>query len=115
MAREDRCLLIKNWLSQTCLDCRVLFFQQRGIRLEGLLKYMGSNATQFESTRELPNQLLEAAQHRQWSPTYSRHLVPTRLRWEGDIAYGDLEGRFLYVDIENHRHDLAAYDVVTRL
>ncbi len=95
---------------------QVVFFQQEGVTLEGLLRYMGSNATRFASPNDVPDLVIAAIEERHWSPSYSRHLTPTHLRWsDALITYGDLVGRFLYVDIENHRHDLAAYDTVARL
>jgi len=92
---------------------RVLFFQQAGVRLEGLLGYMGSNPTKFQQSSELPSLVIAAINARHWQPDYSRHLVVGPLRWSDTlIKYDDLFGRFLYIDIQNLRQDLAAYDTV---
>jgi hypothetical protein len=95
----------------------VLFFQEMGIRLEGLLQYMGSNATRFANATELPRLITDAVgkSGRNWSPDYSRHLIPL-LRWTASfVTYGNLSGYFLQVDLENRRTDLAAFDTVARL
>lgn len=94
----------------------VLFFQQAGVRPEGLLSFMGANPTAFRTQIELPDVVVAAVHQREWSRTYSRHLVVTRPRWSDTvIKFDELVGRFLYVDIENCRYDLAAYDTVARL
>lgn len=90
---------------------QVLLFQETGTKLEGLLRYMAGNATSFDSIDELATKVAIAIRERNWTPTYSRHLIATRPRWsQGTIQYGPLIGRFLYVDIENKRPDLAAMD-----
>lgn len=95
---------------------RVIFLQQQDVALEGLLRYMGSNATRFDAPASVPSLVLAGFRERNWSPAYSRHLVPCRRRWsETYLQYADLAGRFLYIDVENRRHDLAAYDAVARL
>jgi hypothetical protein len=95
---------------------RVLFFREEGVRLEGLLQYMGSNAAESSSHQELIDKLVDLVQLRGWDTDYSRHLVATRPRWsDGELQFGRLTGRFLYIDIENRRHDIAAYETVARL
>jgi hypothetical protein len=94
---------------------RVLFFQQAGLKLEGLLRYMGSNATRFAIPSELPALVAEAFTTREWLPTYSRHLAAIRPRFDGPFPYGELVGWFLYVDIENRRQDVPAFETVARL
>jgi hypothetical protein len=93
----------------------VLFFQQSGLKLEGLLRYMGANATPFRTFDELPKLVTSAVAERKWSTSYSRHLAAVRPRWEGPIPYGQINGKFLYVDIENRRNDLPAFEAVARL
>lgn len=95
---------------------RVLLFQDRGTRVEGLLRYLGGNPILFESLDRLVEQVTAAFVERGWTTDYSRHLIATRPRWsEGIISYGELIGYFFYVDIENRRPDTAAYDTVARL
>ena len=86
------------------------------MRLEGLLRYLGANPILFDSVDHLVEQAQAAFVERGWTSDYSRHLIATRPRWsEGIIQYGDLVGHFLYIDVENRRPDLAAYDTVARL
>lgn len=93
----------------------VLFFQETGVQLEGLLRYLGANPARFESTVELAAQVRSVVEKR-WSASYSRHLVATRPSWsEGLIRTPTLLGRFLYVDIENRRPHTAAFDTMARL
>jgi hypothetical protein len=94
---------------------RVLIFQQSGVKLEGLLRYMGANATPFDTFEELPALLAATVAERTWSPHYSRHLAATRLRWDGVFPYGQITGKFLYVDIDNRRDDMPAFQAVARL
>jgi hypothetical protein len=95
---------------------RALFFQQEGVELEGLLRYMGANATSFRRGADLVALVRRAMSNRDWRPDYSRHLIATRPRWESFlIRTPRLAGRFFFVDIENRRRDVAAYDTVARL
>ena len=94
----------------------VLFFQERGMKLEGLMRYLGANSTPFDTVDQLVQSVTAAVRERAWRTDYSRHLIATRPWWsDGTICYGELTGRFLYIDIENKRRDLAAFDTVARL
>src|SRR5438132_10277879 len=42
----------------------VIFFQQNAVCLEGLLKYMGSNATRFEEPADVPDLVIKAVRER---------------------------------------------------
>ena len=93
----------------------VLFFQQHGVRLEGLLRYLGANPTVFDSTADLALRVQSVAAQR-WQVDYSRHLVATRPRWSDEIIRTPtLLGWFLFVDIENRRPFAAAFDTQARL
>jgi len=93
----------------------VLFFREKSVRLEGLLRYMASNATVFTTIDELVARVPQAVRDHGWQPAYSRHLVATSIHWRDGIQYKNLQGRFLYVDIENKRKDRAAFDTTARL
>jgi hypothetical protein len=99
----------------------VIFLQQEGVLVEGLLKYMASNAIRFVDKATVPEKLKSQVITNRWSNTYSRHLFPNGLRWSEEvISYGHptgtrLTGRFLYGYIVNRRHDLAAFNTVARL
>jgi hypothetical protein len=94
----------------------VLFFQETGMKLEGLMRYLAANPTPFDTVDQLVEGISKAIRERDWRIDYSRHLIATRPRWSDSvIRYGELTGRFLYIDIENKRRDLAAFDTVARL
>lgn len=93
-----------------------LFFQEQGIELQGLLRYMGANPTLFGPDDDLVDLVRRAVRERGWTPAYSRHLIATRLRGsEQLIRTPQIAGRFFFVDVENRRPDAAAYDTVARL
>ncbi len=93
-----------------------LFFREQGVKLEGMCAYVASNATPFEDRSRLPELIADTVQQRAWNTEYSRNLVVGLLRLTDEvIQYRDLRGRFLYVDIENHRPEVGAAGVVARL
>jgi len=95
----------------------VLFFQEKGVQLEGLLRYLGANPTLFDSSEELVARVRDSVDKR-WNASYSRHLVAARPSWSEkiiSIPTRGLRGRFLFVDIENRRPYTAAFDTVARL
>lgn len=95
----------------------VLFFQEEGVQLEGLLRYLGANPTSFDSSNELVARVRDSVGKR-WNVSYSRHLVATRPSWSEriiSVTTRGLRGRFLFVDIENRRPYMAAFDTVARL
>jgi hypothetical protein len=97
----------------------VIFLQQEGVELGGLLKFMGANPTRFKKVDEVLTLVPMLVQERNWSPAYSRHLALGELRWSIPIVFGDHTGqrpiRALYLDIHNRREDVAALDAVCRL
>ena len=93
-----------------------IFCREAGVRLEGVCAFMTSNATPFRDRAVVRALVAEAARRRGWTPEYSRNLVVGPLRWsEQPVQYGDLCGRFLYIDIGNQRPDVGATGVVARL
>jgi hypothetical protein len=96
---------------------RELFFQEKGVKLEGLMRYMAANAASFDSEDELVNGLRAAFQERGWRTDYSRHLVPgDEPVWSKTvIRTRRFHGSFLFMDIYNKRPDLAAFDTTARL
>jgi len=101
---------------------KVLFLQHNDVRLEGLLRYMASNAIKFSQSSEVVGRVKQAVSERRWVPSYTRHLMASNLHWsDGILTYishstGErFTGRFLYIDIQNHRHDIAAFNTVARL
>lgn len=100
---------------------KVIFLQQENVLLEGLLRYMASNAARFSSATEVMPAVQHLVDERAWDPRYSRHLVVDGVHWsDGIIEFGShtgerLVGRFLYLDIHNRRTNLAAFNCVARL
>ncbi len=96
----------------------VIFLQQSGVRLEGLIRYMASNAQQFEHVHEILPHVQRQVADRSWSVDYSRHFVVSGIRWSDgiiDYASGQIVGRFLYLGIENRRPDVGAFNTTARL
>lgn len=95
---------------------RTIFFRQSDVLIEGLAKYMASNATVFNRPDEVPALVEEAVQRRKWDSHYCRNLVIAKLHFDSQlIKYADILGRFLQVDIENRRPDTGAGETVARL
>lgn len=98
---------------------QVIFLQQEGVKLEGLMRYMASNATQFNNLADVPSLVEHLVTERGWNPTYTRHLAVGESRWGPPVAYGDHTGqhrvRTFYVDVHNHRPDVGALDATARL
>lgn len=98
---------------------KVLFYQQEGLELNGLLRYMGANATRFSRPADVPALIERDVAAREWSPSYSRHLYLGNSRLSHPLRYGDHTGqryvRVFYQDICNNRDDIGALNAVARL
>ena len=93
-----------------------IFFRETGVGLEGFGAFLMTNATLFQDRATLPALVADAVRRRRWSSRYSRNLVVGPLWWSDQpIQYGPLKGRFLYVDVQNRRSDVAASETVARL
>ncbi len=98
---------------------KVIFLQHCDVKLEGLLQYMASNAIKFDDYSTVHEIVAKNVKEYSWSPAYSRHLIPEKLRLSDEIipyrpSLG-LNGRFLYIDIKNNRSDIVADSTVARL
>jgi hypothetical protein len=99
---------------------RLLVVNQRGIRSEGMLRYIGINTELFENHTDCADVVKRALDRSDWSITYSRRLQPGALTIPNEvITYqspaGALTGRFVHLDIHNERPDVAALECVGRL
>ena len=100
---------------------KAIFLQSKDVTLEGLLRYTASNAAKFSQARDVLPALKQLVEERQWDPSYSRHMVVHGIHWSDAIlSFGShtgeaLVGRFLYLDIENRRTDIAAFNCIARL
>jgi hypothetical protein len=86
---------------------KVLFLKHKDVKREG---------------QEAVEKAKQAVNERNWTPTYTRHLIASHLRWSDSMQRytshntGEVFiGKFLYIDIENRRSDLAAFNTVARL
>jgi hypothetical protein len=95
---------------------RILVVNQRGIKPEGLLRYICCNTEQFVGHEDCLSVVQRALDCANWDPNYSRRLSTGRLRLSEElIGYHDLTGRFLYLDIRNGRPDIAALEATGRV
>jgi hypothetical protein len=95
---------------------RILVINQKGILPEGMLRYIATNTESFAGVDDCCAAVGRALDRSSWTTDYSRRLRGDRLRFEDmPIRYGNLLGRFLYVDILNNRPDIAALEATARL
>lgn len=101
---------------------KIIFFQQAGVKLEGLLQYMLSNATKFDDGNDLLEKVKETVKKKNWKPSYTRHLIAKNLKWSKEIpnhidhvgnSYSNC--KVLQIYIENKRDDIASFNTVARL
>ena len=98
----------------------VMFLQQYNVKLEGIGKYLLSNAIRFKSKTDVPSLVETAIVKKRWDPSYSRHLTPGSPIYAGRCIYGDHTGNsyhdhIWHLPIKNLRHDNAAFNTVVRL
>jgi len=98
---------------------RVIYLQEERVQLEGIGKYLLSNARKFKSKAEVPELVKREFSEREWKSDYSRHLIPADLTHAGAWQYSDHTGTYnhhiWHISISNLRHDIAAFDAVARL
>lgn len=98
---------------------RILVINQKGVRPEGMLAYIGCNTDEFDLLSDCLRAVRAALDEVGWSPAYSRRLVGQKLCWSEEVAYSDglsaLSGRILYLEIANRRPDTAALETTARL
>jgi hypothetical protein len=98
---------------------RGIYLQEEGVQLEGIGKYILSNALRFSSKSRIVELIKHEFSIRGWKPDYSRHLLPVDLVRAGQWEYRDHAGIYQHhiwhISILNLRYDLAAFDAVARL
>jgi hypothetical protein len=95
---------------------RILVVNQCGVLSEGMLRYIGINTEEFEGFDDCCAVVARALDRSGWTPDYIRRLSADSLHFSDElIRYGQLVGRFLYVDIRNGRSDIAALEATARL
>jgi len=93
---------------------RLLIINQEGVKPEGLLRYIGINTETFSDNDDCLRVVNRALRRAGWRNDYSRRLRAGTLRFQ-NRAYNNLKGWFLYLDIHNHRPDIAALETTARL
>jgi hypothetical protein len=94
---------------------RILVINQEGILPEGILRYIGINTETFVGFDDCYPTVDRALDRSGWTADYSRRLKAGQLRFSDElIRYGNLTGRFLYLDIQNGRPDIAALEATAR-
>jgi hypothetical protein len=95
---------------------KILIVNQDGVKPEGMLRYIGINTETFRDYHECLDVVTRALDRARWMPDYSRRLSAGGLRFStGVLTYGTLVGWFLYLDVHNHRPDVAAMETTARL
>jgi hypothetical protein len=74
-----RCSPIRSWRSPTLCFDRILVINQKNIRREWLLGYIGNNAEEFEAFGECCDVVIRALARAQWTSDYSRRLLADTL------------------------------------
>lgn len=98
----------------------MLLLTQKGIKPEGMFKYMVSNIPEFTDSSEVIGLLQNALAVANWQPDYTRHLgIAFHQFTLNPILYRDHTGerniRALQVSIRNSRRDLGAIGTILRL
>jgi len=97
---------------------KLLVINQKDVLSEGMLRYMGNNSETFRDARDCRAVVERGIDRARWVPDYTRRLRPGQLRFsdpDSVIRFGNLVGRFLYLDIHNDRPDIAALETTARL
>jgi hypothetical protein len=81
-----------------------------------MLGCLASNTEEFEKFDDCLAVVDRAIGRADWANTYSRRLSASGLKFSEElITYGQLGGHFLYIDVHNHRSDIAALETTGRL
>jgi hypothetical protein len=98
---------------------KIIVVNEKGVRSEGMLRYIGCNTEAFDTDDECLDVVEHALDLSGWEPGYSRRLWTEQLRLESAkyIHFTEevMDGRFLSLDIANRRADLAAMETSGRL
>lgn len=95
---------------------RILVINQTEIKSEGMLRYIANNTESFADLDGCCAAVQRALDRSGWEPNYSRRLTAGMMRFsDTPIQYGNLVGKFLYLDIHNHRPDIAALEATAKL
>jgi hypothetical protein len=99
---------------------RILIVNQSDLLSEGMLRYIGVNTETFNDFSDCCAVVERALDRSRWTADYTRRLIADGLRFSDEVirygaGYGELVGRFLYMDIHNGRPDIAALEATAKL
>ncbi len=98
---------------------RILVINQKGVKPEGMLAYIGCNTDDFDKPSSCLKAVKKALDESNWKPDYSRRLIAGTISSSDPVVYSDgltqVRGRILYLDILNRRPDTAALEATARL
>ena len=98
---------------------RMIFLNQKGVRRDGLFRYIGSNTPEFSNFDQVLPIVQAAITNAGWDNSYSRNLDFRNLNWSEPFQYTDQVGtrnvKALHIDIFNNRPDKGASNCVARL
>ena len=92
------------------LGVELLAFQEAGVMREGLLSFIGANATsfEFEDRSKLPDRIDEEVAKRKWNPYWRNEVIIERESTQYEDVETQTPGlyrRFFHVSVRNrHRH-----------
>lgn len=98
-----------------------IFLQQKGVILEGIGKYILSNAKTFEGLEEAIKIIESEIEERGWSPDYSRNLLVQYIRAFPHVPYKDDSlfqhqlRQIYHIGVKNCRSDSVAVNVIAHL
>jgi hypothetical protein len=99
------------------LGLEVLAFQESGVRLEGLLAFIGGNAIGFKDRKTLPrkvrNEILKRREARHWDSSWRKEIVLERERDQFEDVKSTVPGqlrRFFHIGVRNRHPHKAVTD-----
>lgn len=102
---------------------RLILLNQKTVRPEGILAYMGVNTTRFNSIADVLAAVKSEVSRAGWEKTFSRHLKVENIWIDStSIPYGDHSTILFprpsfigHVEVSNRRPDIAALNCAIRL
>jgi hypothetical protein len=108
---------------------QLILLNQKTVRREGILHYMGVNTTPFDSIRDVLRTVQEVVSTARWENTFSRHLIveniwidPTPTPYGDQTTFDPYTGvisprlsNIGHIEVSNARPDIAAINCAMRL
>ena len=97
----------------------VIFLRERNVRLEGLGRYLLSNARIFDRKDEALPLIQSEIANRNWDVLYSKQLAVSNLIYAGAWKFVDHarsgDEHIWHINVENRRRDIPAFNTIVRL